>query len=294
MAEPDDCFDTPPGPEVPIKIRARAKVSQSPWFRGMACVAMLPLLGFIGQEGRTLWGEFRSLRRDQGSVRSSELVGYLNITPRPSYARWPSNWLHDEPDATMLWAGWIDNRHQWYRLGKGDVAPDRLSLPIGKDVIQAIDFPLFESTGGIRWEKVPDEAPVAGLVVSNKAIAIPLRVLDKVHLVNYRTVDRQILVAYSPVDETVSAFEAKLEEKRLTMGHAGYFLEQFPVFYDRSTESLWSTSGGPMVAIAGRRKGTTLARIEQVKVEPWSDWKTSHPDGQLLIGADRSIGRPIE
>jgi Protein of unknown function (DUF3179) len=273
-------------PHVPIPTRGR-----SPWVRGMACIAILPLLGFIGQTGRTIWDEFRSLRKDHVSLRKSAIVGFLEINPQPSYASKPLDWFHDEGDDTVLWAAWRGGENHWYRFGRGEIDRQRISGPLGQDVIRAIDYPLFELAGGPHWTKVPDESLVAGFGSGKGCTAYPLRVLDKVQVVNDLSGDRPVVVAFTPVDETVSVYEAAFEGHRMTVGHSGYFFGKHPILYDRRTESLWSEQDQGIVAVAGRRKGTTLNRIAQAKTVTWGEWRADHPDGKLLIGADRSRSR---
>jgi len=282
-------LDRPDVPHVPIPTRGR-----SLWVRGMACVAILPLVGFIGQGGRTLWGEWASLRQERVSERASAIVGYVNITPKPNFAACPDNWYHDEGDDALLWACWRDGEHHWYRIGRDDIVLKQISMPLGQDVIQAIDYPLFEQGGGKCWARIPDEAPVASFGERGEAVAYPLKVLDKVEVVNDRLGDRPVLVVYTPGDEVVSIFEATLDGHRVTMGHGGYFFKQHPVFYDRGTVSLWSERDGAMVAVAGRRKGTTLKLIARLEKVAWGDWRAKHPDGRLLIGADRSQATPVD
>ncbi len=149
---------TPPSvPHVPIPTRGH-----SPWARGLACVAMVPLLGFIGQTGNTLWGEWKSLRSARLSERASAVIGYVNINPNPSYAASPDNWFHDEGDEAVLWAGWKDERNQWFRFGRGEIEMSLLSMPIGRDVIQAIDHPLYERAGGNAGAGFPRRPPSSG------------------------------------------------------------------------------------------------------------------------------------
>jgi Protein of unknown function (DUF3179) len=285
MAEVD--VDEPSVPHVPIPTRGR-----SPWVKGLACVAILPLLGFIGQSGRALWDEWSFLRQDQASERASAIVGYVSINPRLSFAERPDDWYHDEGDSSLLWSGWRDNQNHWFRIGQGDVDRRRLSLPIGKDAIQAIDYPLFETKGDERWGRVQDEALVASCEDRGSARAYPLRVLDKVEVINDLFGDRPVLVVCTPVKNEVSVFEARIDGDRLTMGHSGYFLGFNPVLYDRDTESLWSERDGSMVALGGRRKGASMKRLAQLPTIAWSDWKSEHPGGKLLIGADRSRPTP--
>ena len=276
-------------PRVPIPTRGR-----SPWIKGMACVAILPLLGFIGQTGHTLWGEWESLREARVSERASTVVGYINITPRPNFAARPRDWFHDEGEDALLWAGWRDDKNHWFRIGRGDLDARRLSMPIGRDVIQAIDYPLYEKVGGTCWTRVPHEASVVGFEKDGVATAYPLRVLDKVEVINDGSGDRPVLVAYTPEVAVVSVFDATVDGQRVTMGHGGYFFGNRPVLYDRKTESLWSEQDGAMVAVAGRRKGANLKLIARLDPVAWGDWRVKHPDGRLVVGADRSQPMPVD
>ncbi len=287
MAEND--LDGPIVPHVPIPTRGRPL-----WVRGMACVAILPLIGFIGLNGKQLWGEFRSLRDDQVSVRATQIVGYIDINPVPSFARSPNGYIHDEGDTTQLWAGWRKGQHHWFTLSKGDVDPTRLSTPMGQDAIRAIDCPLFETTGGKCWVRVPPEALVAGFPQGNGAVAYPLTVLDKVEMVNDQLNDRPVLIVYTPVSHEISIYDASVDGKRVTFGHGGYFYGNQPVLYDRKTESLWTEQKEAMVAFSGTRRGTGLRRIARLDLVPWSVWKAENSGGKLLVGADRSGPIPLD
>jgi hypothetical protein len=257
----------------------------------MACVAIFPLLGFIGLNGRQLWSDFCLLRNDQVSVRASAIVGYVDINPDPSFARSPDDWIHDEGNATLLWAGWKKGKHQWFTLGLGEIDRLRISTPMGRDVIRAIDFPLYETGGGERWVRIADDARVAGFDSSEGSFAYPLTILDKVEMINEQIGELPVVVTYTPVVDKISVYEALVDGQRVTFGHGGYFFRHHPVLYDRSTESLWSEVDEVLVAVAGRRKGTRLKRIAQLEFVAWSTWKSDHPEGKLLIGADRS--KPI-
>lgn len=290
MGEP--LVDPPSVPDGPTPAPNPGR-RRSPWVRGMACLALVPLLGFIGQTGRTLWGEWTLLRQDQVRERESAIVGYVNINPAVSYASMPDNWSHDEGEDSLLWAGWKDGKHHWFRFGRGEIDVSRLSLPIGRDVFQAIDYPVFEQEGGPRWGRVPPEAPVVGFERDGSAVAYPVKVLAKVMLVNDQLGDSPVLVTFSPSDSSVAVFEATIDGQRVTLGHGGYFRENRAVLYDRGTESLWAQGQGGMVAVAGRRKGASLKLVRKLDMVAWSDWRDGHPDGRLLIGADRSKGLPV-
>ena len=263
------------------------------WVRGLAFLAMVGLVGYIGHAGRAIWAEWSSLREDQVGERDSAVVGYIGINPEVSLASKPNGWSHDEGDQSLLWAGWKDGEHHWFRYGRGDLDTEQLSMPIGRDTIRAVDYPLYERDGGPRWGRVPVEAPVVGFEHDGQAIAYPMRVLDKVMVVNDQVGDRPLLVIFQPKDSIVSAYEATFEGRRVTLGHGGYFFPGYrAILYDRGTESLWSEGEGGMVALAGRRKGASLKRIARLNVVAWGDWRDKHPDGRLLVGADRSKAPP--
>jgi hypothetical protein len=258
------------------------------WAQGLACVAMLPLVGFIGGKGWALWDEWRGLRGDEVSARANSVIGYVDITPDPSYADRPKDWIHDEGDQTVLWAGYRNNIHRWFRFGRGELDTRSLSLPIGRDTIRAIDRPIFEQSGGVRWDRIPDEAPVVGLEGGDEPPAYPLRVLDKVVAINDRIGDRPILVVYTPIKQQVAIFERGVGDRPVVMGQSGYFVGYSPMLYDHETESLWVETGEVMTAVAGSRKGAGLAKVAGVVPGSWGDWKSRHPRTRLVIGADRS------
>lgn len=266
------------------------------WARGLALGVMIPLMGFIGLTGSTLWGEWRSLREAQVDERESAIVGYVNINPNPNYAASPPDWHHDEGTDSLLWAGWKEGEHRWFRFGRGDLAGLRLSWPIGRDSIQAIDHPIFEREGGACWVRIPAEAQVAGFEAGGRAVAYPIKVLNKVEVVNDLVADRAVLIVQNPDVEPISIFDSTLDGRRVTLGHSGYFVGKLPLLYDRGTQSLWAESGeeGTMTAVAGPRKGAALRRIARVNPIPWSEWLASHPDGVLVAGADRSKAPPVD
>jgi len=280
----------PPTPSPATRSRRKHPL----WVQILVGLAMVPLLGYIGLTGKTIWGEWNSLSRDQVRVRESAVVGYLEINPDISYAASPDDWFHDEGNDSVLWAGWKNGKNHWFRFDRGDVDVRQLSMPMGRDVIRAVDFPVYEQDGGDRWERVPPEAPVIGFEHERGSTAYPIRVLEKVQVVNEQVGDRPVLLVLTPGVMTVTIYEATLDGRRITLGHGGYFRGYRPVLYDRGTQSLWSEGKDGMVAVAGPRKGTTLKRIASPAVVAWSDWREKHPEGRLLVGADRSKGLPAD
>jgi hypothetical protein len=265
--------------------------------RGVILAAAVILLAFVGAQGRSLWREWQSLQGDLAVVRRSAVIGYKNIHPNPSYAVRPADWFHHEGDFTLLWSGWKHgNGHQWFRVGRGDVEQAHISLPLGRDVIQAIDYPLLETGGGTIWKRIPNDSQVVGIEIAGKKAAYPVLLLDKVRVVNDLIEDRPFLVTYDslvPSEYSVRVFDPVFEGQRITMGVAGYYLDRKALLYDRGTESLWAENAdGELTAVAGRRKGVKLRQIARPTVVSWGDWRWQHPEGRLLVGADRSKVMP--
>ena len=289
--------DASPQPSSAPEHRSRARSSfRLVVTRGLVLVAILALLTFIAGASRKLWEEWSVLQGDLARTRSTVAIGYSGITPHFSYAQSPSNWFHDEGSQTLLWGGWKDGvGHTWFHVEQGDINRARISQPIGRDVLRAIDHPLVESGGGTIWDRIPDDAFVAGLRIEGVETAYPLLLLDKVVVVNDVIADRPLLVTYNTLlspEKRITIYEPVIEGQRVTMGLAGYFLEQSPLMYDRGTESLWVGDGESLTAVAGQYKGTRLPSVSRPEPVSWSQWRGLHPKGRLIVGADRSRASP--
>jgi hypothetical protein len=264
--------------------------------KGLVLLALTVLLAFIAIQGRSLWREWKTLQREMSRVRQSAVVGYPNITPNPSYAQKPANWFHDEGEYTLLWSGWKHgDGHHWFRVGRGEVDRERISLPFGRDVIQAIDYPMVETDGGVIWGRIPPEATVVGQELSGVDCVYPMQVLDKVEVVNDEIEGHPFLVVFNPMvarERSVVIYEPMVAGRRVTMGLSGYFLDRQPMLYDRGTESLWVHEEESLRAIAGQHKGVRLRRIGQPTPMFWGDWRARHPRSRLVVGADRSRRSP--
>lgn len=283
MVQADSASPSPPAPEL-------SKAANVP--AGLIVVAIALLLLFVASQARVLWSEWADLQGDMARVRRTAVIGYRNIHPNPSYAKKPRDWYHHEGEFTFLWACWNGDGHQWFRVGRGEVDRGRISYPIGRDVIQAIDYPLTERGGGRIWGRIPSEAPVVGFELAGTKSVYPLQVLDKVLVVNDLIGDRPYLITFNPLAERadpVRIYEPIVDGHRVTMGVSGYFHDRKPMLYDRGSESLWVESeAGVLEAIAGHHKGTQLRSIVQHTPVSWGDWREKNPESRLLIGADRS------
>jgi hypothetical protein len=166
--------------------------------------------------------------------------------------------------------------------------------PLGRDVIQAIDFPIVEVGGGQHWGIIPWDTDVAGLVLDGASSVYPLLLLQKVCVVNDQIQERPLLVFLDYGAKTACVFDPMFSGRRLTMGLSGYFKNRKAVLYDRATESFWSQEGDALVAFAGQLKGSRLQQIGALDSSHWADWCARYPQSRLIVGGDRSKGLPRE
>jgi len=125
-----------------------------------------------------------------------------------------------------------------------------------------------------------DADRVLGVVISEKARAYPLRILNWHEIVNDTLEEVPFVVTYCPLCGTGMVFEASNQEGgRDLFGVSGLLYNSDVLLYDKQTESLWSQIG--MEAISGKRKGDEL-RILPATHTTWGDWSTKHPNTSVL------------
>ena len=269
----------------------------SPRRESMKRAIVLPsialVLGLTAMQAKSLWHEWHSLRIAQYDDVHSRALGYHDIMPDFNYATPPDNWVRDDGDHSYLWGGWDRHakKHLWFTFAKGGIDARHLSHPLGRDSLRAIDHPRIENKGGEIWEMIPPDHVVLVSEIAGRSIAYPMDILDKVIAINDTVNDRHLLIVYTPFkheNSSVALYDARLNGKtRLTMGHSGYLWDKRPLLYDREGESLWVSQSQGLVAVAGTRKGTVLKRLAQMNPAHWGEWSAAHPDGRLVVGANR-------
>ena len=275
---------------------ARPATAKPVLSRGLTIAALLVLSLWLVMQGHSLWSEWRKLRHELDNVSNNTVVGYPNIHPRLSFAAKPDKWFRTEGGVVLLWAGWDEGvGNHWFRLNHGELDHARISEPMGRDVIPAIDEPWVETADGQVWRKIPAQAPVVGQSLEGLPCVYPLLVLRKVVAVNDLVNDHPYLVVYNssrPPEKAVSIFDSQVTGRRLALGTTGYFLSGRPILYDRTTESLWVEEGESFAAISGQQKGNRLALVSRPTPVAWSDWKRQNPRSRLLIGAKDPAAKP--
>jgi hypothetical protein len=80
-----------PDPEINDAVAAGENAGPAP--RGVVLGAAAVLTGFILFQAPLVYEEWQALRNDWAKTRLSEPIGFLNISPNPSYALHPDPWV---------------------------------------------------------------------------------------------------------------------------------------------------------------------------------------------------------
>jgi len=272
----------------PATPRSRAALN-----RFVLLPSIVAILGVTGVQARTLWREWQALQVAQYDDVHSRAVGYHDITPDFNFARPPDQWVKDEGDRSYLWASW-DRRagkHLWFSFPKGEIDVTHLTHPMGRDTLRAIDSPRTETQGGEIWKTIPPDNLVVVGEMAGLPLAYPLVMMDKVIAINDEVYNKPILIVYTPFvsdDSSVDMYDASRGGRdRYVMAHSGYLWDKKPLLFDRGGESLWVPTAAGLVALAGPSKGTVLSRLTHLSSAHWGEWSSAHPDGRLVVGANR-------
>ncbi len=265
----------------------------------LAGVAIIALSAFIFSYGQTLYAEWKSLQREEDRAKHAAVIGYVDITPRLSYAKPPKEWFRQETDAHFLWSRWHQGKHEWFKFAPGDIDIKLIHGPEGRDSIRAIEHPIVEMRGGEHFDRVPEDARVAGLEFKGKHMAYPVVILERVRAVNQEVDGAPLVIIWRPftnADEAANAYDATLDGRRLTFGTSGYYsgthTPHRPLMYDHTTESFWMENDEGLTSVAGKSKGATLKRMHVLPNTSWATWRAQHPGSGLVIGADRTTPSP--
>ncbi len=160
-----------------------------------------------------------------------------------------------------------------------------------RDGIPPIDSPRFETVDSAdTW--IEDVEPVIILEVNDDVRAYPLQILIWHEIVNDEVDGQPVVVTFCPLCNTALTFaRPTINGELLTFGTSGNLRISDLVMWDRQTESWWQQFNGE--AIVGDLTGTKLEFLPSAIIS-WADFKSKHPDGQVLsieTGFPRSYGR---
>ena len=159
------------------------------------------------------------------------------------------------------------------------------------DGIPAIDDPVFESVGEANaW--LGDDWPVMFFEWKGEARAYPLAILIWHEIVNDVVGGEPVALTFCPLCNATLAFRSTQPDGQvLDFGTTGNLRNSDLVMYDRQTFSWWQQFTGE--AIVGALTGTQL-EILPSQIVAWADFKSAHPDGDVLsrqTGHARDYGR---
>jgi hypothetical protein len=171
------------------------------------------------------------------------------------------------------------------------------SIPYGK--IKAGGPPV----DGIPSLDRPDRVPVSEsqrlksrdrlLVVSvdGNTVGYPIRILNYHELVNDVVGDRPVLITWCPLCGSGMVFDRRVDGEAHSFGVSGLLYQSDVLFYDRTTDSLWSQLEAK--AVVGPKTGTELTRVPHVSMA-WSNFRREYPNGHVLsfeTGYERDYSR---
>ncbi|NRB43112.1 MAG: DUF3179 domain-containing protein [Pseudomonadales bacterium] len=136
-----------------------------------------------------------------------------------------------------------------------------------------------------------DNDRIIGINIAGQRRAYPINILNWHELVNDQIADRAVLISYCPLCGTGMVFDRHIDKKTLRFGVSGLLYNSDVLFYDHSTESLWSQI--MTTAISGPMKGQKL-KLLAASHSSWGYWKKQYPDTLVLsnkTGYDRDYSR---
>lgn len=158
------------------------------------------------------------------------------------------------------------------------------------DGIPSIDDPKFiTATEASSW--LGDDEFVLGVEYNGITRAYPHLILVFHEIVNDDFNGKPLLVTYCPLCFTGVAYVPTIDGEGVEFGTSGKLYKSNLVMYDRKTNSYWSQVTGQ--AIVGELTGLALRQVP-IDTIRWGDWKTLHPDTQVLskdTGRSSSYGR---
>ncbi len=161
-----------------------------------------------------------------------------------------------------------------------------------KDGIPAISDPKFVAVEEADYMS-PQDA-VMGIEFGKEARAYPLRLLDFSEAVNDTVGGIPVAVTYCPLCASAAVFDRRVGDEVLEFGISGLLYNSNVLLYDRQQsqpESLWSQIMGQ--SISGSKTPRTLKMLP-VEVTTWPDWKSRHPQGQVLVTSKSESESPYK
>lgn len=151
---------------------------------------------------------------------------------------------------------------------------------VSKDGIPALTDPPLVGPDAEEASYLADTSRVIGLLVGDKALAVPHNILWRHEIVNLdEWINRPIAVTYCPLTGSSLAFDRSAVDGA-EFGVSGLLLDNNLVMYNRQdNESLWPQMN--RAANCGPASGTRLEMVPVVEMR-WNQWKDLHPDTRVI------------
>lgn len=150
----------------------------------------------------------------------------------------------------------------------------------GKDCIPSINNPQFETALEADVWLAPDDR-IFALDYNGIVRAYPQRIMNWHEIVNDDANSTPIAITFCPLCGSALAFERKIDGVITEFGVSGKLHNSDLVMYDRYEGNLWQQITGEAIVGPAARRNEELVKVPIITV-PWSQWKTEHPDTQVL------------
>ncbi len=185
-----------------------------------------------------------------------------------------------------------------YDLSNLTIPKNEIHTLLPRDAIPALTDPELIALDAATY--LNDEDRIIDVTVGDESVAVPLKILNFHEVSNFTISGKPVAATYCPlcdsvtlVSRTVTNADGKTEI--LEFGVSGALYNSNVLMYDRTYKALWSQLG--LKAVSGPMAGTALDLLP-VKIIPWSQYKSEHPNGQTIsidTGHDRPYdGNPYE
>lgn len=184
-----------------------------------------------------------------------------------------------------------DHGMDWRPVTWGGVFAD--DRPLGDNgpcsCIPSLDNPVTTDAAGGNW--YDDDRIVFGLVVNDEALALPIHQMEVHEMVNVTLGGRELGIPYCTLCGSAQAYlvDNVPGVDRVVLRTSGLLSRSNKLMYDLTTQSAVDTFTGQALTGPLARDGVVLEQVSVV-ASTWGDWKTAHPDTQILA-EDGGLGR---
>lgn len=166
-----------------------------------------------------------------------------------------------------------------------DLPQEFLLSVLDQDAIPSIDDPVFVDPDSEFADYLAPEDRVIGLLVRDRAYAVPHNVLWHHEIVNFDSEIGPFAITYCPLTGSSIAFN-RADAGNVEFGVSGFLFKNNLVMYDRrDPSSVWVQMQGD--AACGPAEGTELSQWPVVEMR-WDAWLALHP-GTEVLGQDQNL-----